>query len=69
MFILMYNCSAVKTFLIQLKKGLQCRMEAENETRLRIMIQSGHYKILPIRGQKATKITESNIETITEIKE
>ncbi len=59
----------MKTYLIKLKSGLSCKLKAEDEESLQQKINSGHYGILPIRGNVRELITSENIAEIVEVKD
>jgi len=59
----------MKTYLIKLKSGLTSKLNAEDEKSLRLKINSGHYGILPVRGQIRELITNENITEIVEIED
>lgn len=59
----------MKTYLIKLKSGLSSKLNAEDEKSLRLKINSGHYGILPIRGQIQKFITTENVAEIVEVKD
>ena len=56
----------MKTYLIKLKSGLNCELEAENEKSLFEKINSDNYEILPVRGNRSEKIKRENIDKIIE---
>ena len=56
----------MKTYLIKLKSGLSCELEAENEKSFFEKIDSGNYGILPVRGNESEKIKSENIDEIVE---
>jgi len=59
----------MKTYLIKLKSGLSSKLNAEDEKSLRLKINSGHYGILPVRGQIRELITNENVAEIIEVED
>lgn len=59
----------MKTYFIKLKSGLSSKFNAGDEKTLHQKINSGHYGILPVRGQVRELITSENIAEIIEIED
>ena len=56
----------MKIYIVKLKSGLICEVEATDEKHLFQKIDSGNYGILPIRGSESEKIARENISKIVE---
>jgi hypothetical protein len=58
----------VKKYIITHKSGSYCELEAKGARELRKKLSTGHYGIMPIRGNRIT-LVPGNISKIEEIKE